>query len=129
MTVEDLLYSSLVGSANNTIETLVRVSGLKRDEFIKQMNVLVKKWGASSTHFVEPTGLSPDNKTSAYDYAMIAKNVLSHPIISKASVMAEYKFYTVNTKKFHRIRENKKLYRNFNSAFLNVGGPRGRITV
>jgi len=32
-------------------------------------------------------------------------------------------------KKFHRIRENKKLYRNFNSAFLNVGGPRGRITV
>lgn len=28
-------------------------------------------------------------------------------------------------KKFHRIPDNKKLYRNFNSAFQNVGGPRG----
>ena len=28
-------------------------------------------------------------------------------------------------KKWHRIRDNKKLYRNFNSAFKNVGGPRG----
>jgi hypothetical protein len=29
-------------------------------------------------------------------------------------------------KKWHRISQNKKLYRNFNSAFKNVGGPRGR---
>ncbi|MFC1821578.1 hypothetical protein ACFL9T_02645 [Thermodesulfobacteriota bacterium] len=28
-------------------------------------------------------------------------------------------------KKWHRISQNKKLYRNFNSAFKNVGGPRG----
>ncbi|MDR1487893.1 MAG: hypothetical protein LBT62_07900 [Deltaproteobacteria bacterium] len=29
-------------------------------------------------------------------------------------------------KKFHRISDNKRLYRDFNSAFLNVGGPRGQ---
>ena len=29
-------------------------------------------------------------------------------------------------KKWHRIKNNKTLYRNFNSAFENVGGPRGR---
>jgi hypothetical protein len=28
-------------------------------------------------------------------------------------------------KKWHRIRDNKLLYRDFNSAFRNVGGPRG----
>ncbi|MDR1314623.1 MAG: hypothetical protein LBQ12_13280 [Deltaproteobacteria bacterium] len=28
-------------------------------------------------------------------------------------------------KKWHRLRDNKRLYRNFNSAFSNVGGPRG----
>ena len=28
-------------------------------------------------------------------------------------------------KKWHRIEQNKKLYRNFNSVFENVGGPRG----
>lgn len=29
-------------------------------------------------------------------------------------------------KKFHRVAEYKKLYRDFNSAFTNVGGPRGK---
>jgi hypothetical protein len=29
-------------------------------------------------------------------------------------------------KKWHRTADNKKLYRNFNSAFQNVGGPRGQ---
>jgi hypothetical protein len=31
-------------------------------------------------------------------------------------------------KKWHRIRNYKSLYRNFNSAFENVGGPRGHFT-
>lgn len=31
-------------------------------------------------------------------------------------------------KKWHRIRDYKSLYRNFNSAFVNVGGPRGRFS-
>ena len=29
-------------------------------------------------------------------------------------------------KKWHRTPDNKKLYRDFNSAFMNVGGPRGK---
>jgi len=29
-------------------------------------------------------------------------------------------------KKWHRTEHNKQLYRNFNSAFTNVGGPRGK---
>ncbi len=31
-------------------------------------------------------------------------------------------------KKWHRIKDNKTLYRNFNSAFKNVGGPRGNTS-
>ena len=30
-------------------------------------------------------------------------------------------------KKWHRIKQNKRLYRDFNSAFTNVGGPRGNF--
>ncbi len=30
-------------------------------------------------------------------------------------------------KKWHRVRHNKRLYRDFNSAFRNVGGPRGHF--
>lgn len=31
-------------------------------------------------------------------------------------------------KKWHRIKDYKSLYRNFNSGFRNVGGPRGNFT-
>ncbi len=109
LTVEDLLYTSLVGSANNTVETLVRVSGLERDEFIKNMNDIVLTWGASSTKFVEPTGLAPENVTSAIDYAIIANKVLKNKFIAETSVTAEYKFTTVTTEIDKRIRNTNKI--------------------
>ncbi len=109
MTIEDLLYASLVGSANNAIETLVRASGLPRDEFIKKMNQFAADCGADSTRFVEPTGLSPENVSSAKDYALITKKVFTHPIIQKASTMAKYKFSTINTQESHTIRNTNKL--------------------
>jgi len=121
MTIENLLYSSLVGSANNAIESLVRVSGLSRDDFIKTMNQKVKQWGATSTYLVEPTGLSPENVSSALDYAIITKNILSHPIIEKASTMNEYKFSTINTAKPHRIKNTNQL---ISTNHFNITGSK-----
>jgi D-alanyl-D-alanine carboxypeptidase len=109
LTIEDLIYASLVGSANNTVETLVRVSGMSRSQFIAKMNTTVINYGASSTNFVEPTGLSPENVSSALDYAIITKEVLKNPIIQKASTMAEYKFFTINTQKSHRVKNTNNI--------------------
>ena len=121
LTVEDLLYAALVGSANNAIESLVRVSGLTRDEFILKMNQEVANWGAVSTHFIEPTGLAPENVSSALDYAIITKEVYTHPIIQKASVMYKYKFITLNTKKAHTITNTDKLLQ---VSSLNITGSK-----
>ncbi|MDO9399642.1 MAG: RlpA-like double-psi beta-barrel domain-containing protein [bacterium] len=121
LTVEDLVYSSLVGSANNAVETLVRVSGLSREEFINRMNQSVINWGATATHFVEPTGLSPQNVSSVLDYAIITKEIYTHPIIKKASTIAEYKFTTINTKKYHRIKNTDKL---INTSNLKIAGSK-----
>ncbi|MBU0879723.1 MAG: RlpA-like double-psi beta-barrel domain-containing protein [Patescibacteria group bacterium] len=121
LTIEDLVYSSLVGSANNAVETLVRISGLSREEFIKRMNQSVADWGATATHFVEPTGLSPQNVSSALDYAIITKEIFIHPIIKKASTIVEYKFTTINTKKAHRIKNTNKL---INASNLKIAGSK-----
>jgi len=121
LTIEDLLYAALVGSANNAIETLVRVSGFKRDEFILKMNQEVVNWGATNTKFIEPTGLSPENVSSALDYAIITKEVYTHPIIQKASTMYKYKFTTINTKKAHTITNTDKLLQTSN---LNITGSK-----
>ncbi len=123
LTIEDLIYSSLVGSANNTIETLLRVSGMPRDNFIEKMNEAVNNWGATSTRLIEPTGLSPQNVSSAADYVVITKEVLKHPIIQKASVMEKYEFYTVNTKERYRVRNTNKIIatNNFNITGSKTG--------
>ena len=111
LTVEDLVYASLVGSANNTVETLVRASGLNRDEFIAKMNDLVYNWGASSTRFVEPTGLAPENVSSCLDYAIITNEVYKHPILNKASIAGEYSFNTINKDVRHRLKNTNSLFK------------------
>ncbi|MBI2459822.1 MAG: serine hydrolase [Parcubacteria group bacterium] len=121
VTVENLFYAALVGSANNAIETLARVSGSDRADFILKMNQTVAGWGASSTHFIEPTGLSPENVSSAFDYAIITKEVYTNPIIQKASVMPRYKFTTINTKKAHTINNTDKLLQ---ANRLNITGSK-----
>ena len=125
MTVEDLVYSALVGSANNAVESLVRASKLTRPEFISKMNSLVKTWGATDTKFVEPTGLSPDNHTTAHDFALIMKKVFQHPIIEKISKTEVYEFYTINTKEYHRLKNTNKLL-NF-TGFEFAGSKTGYL--
>ncbi len=109
MTVRDLLYAALVGSANNAVESLVRVSGLKRETFIAKMNSTVKKWGAKNTKFVEPTGLSPENMSSVSDYAIITKEALKDKNLQKIDTTKSYTFKTINTKKSHTMKNTSKL--------------------
>ncbi|MEI6836000.1 MAG: RlpA-like double-psi beta-barrel domain-containing protein [Candidatus Falkowbacteria bacterium] len=109
MTLSDLLYAALVGSANNAVESLVRNSGLTRDEFISRMNDKVVSWGATSTSFIEPTGLSEKNVSSPHDYAIIARGAYANPIIKKISTTSSYSFSTVNTKVKHTIKNTDKL--------------------
>jgi len=125
LTIENLLYSTLVGSANNAIESLVRVSGLSRENFIKKMNENAKLWGAVNTLFVEPTGLSPDNVSSPYDYAIMMKEVLKNSLIEKISTTKSYSFSTINTKITHRINNTNQLVKN--SSHNIIGSKTGYL--
>jgi D-alanyl-D-alanine carboxypeptidase len=125
MTVEDLIYSALVGSANNAVESLVRVSGLKRADFIANMNKLARDWGATNTKFVEPTGLSPDNVSSPYDYAIMVKEIFKNPLIQKISTTKTYTFTTINTKEAHKLTNTDQLLKN--AAYNILGSKTGYL--
>ena len=114
VTAKDLIYSSLAGSANNAVETLVRASGLKREEFIKQMNQYVRQIGAKDTHFVEPTGLSSNNVSSAQNYAKIIAEVTEEPLIRQASTAESYEFTTQNTDRRLRVKNTNDLLSRIN---------------
>jgi rare lipoprotein A len=111
LTVKDALYAALVGSANNMVETLVRVSGLPRAKFIQKMNDTAKKYGATQTKFVEPTGLSPENVSSARDYAIITKKAIAaQPLIKTITSTAVYRLSLANRKKVFSIKNPNHLF-------------------
>ena len=125
LTIENLLYSALVGSANNAVESLVRVSGLSRAKFIALMNTTVKNWGATSTHFVEPTGLSPENVSSPLDYAIITKEAFANPLLKKITTTVKYSFKTINTKKVHNLTNTDQLVKD--GTYPIIGSKTGYL--
>lgn len=118
VTIKDLVHASLIGSTNNTVETLVRISGLSRDAFIKKMNANAAAWGAKKTRFVEPTGLSPQNVTTASEYAIISREVFMSPIIATATTMPSYTVKTINTKIAHSFKNTNLLARDAGAGLL-----------
>lgn len=116
--LKDFVYASLIGSTNNTVETLVRFSGLTRESFIARMNARVKQWGATQTRFVEPTGLSPKNVTTARDYVIIAREAFLDPTIASASVRPSYSLTTRNTKTAHNFKNTNLIARETGSELL-----------
>lgn len=125
LSVADLLYSTLVGSANNTAESLARVSGLGRDKFIARMNSLVKEWGAKDTSFIEPSGLAPENVSSPFDYAIIAKEALADPLVAKITSTKSYSFSTRDTKVAHTLTNTNQLLKT--SAYHITGSKTGYL--
>ena len=90
LTVEELIYSILLKSANDSSVVLAEaISGSEKD-FVKLMNTKAKLMGAKNTNFTNPHGLHDENHYStAYDLASIAK-------------------YAINNKKFLEIVGTKK---------------------
>jgi len=111
MTIENLVYAALVGSANNAVESLVRISGISRDMFIAKMNEFAASAGATSTHFIEPTGLSQDNVSTAREYALLTGEIFKNPVIQNISITPKYKFSTINTKKLHTMSNTNNFIR------------------
>ena len=79
---KDLLYPLLMVSSNDAAEALARTYGRKK--FIEKMNEFAQSIGAYRTHFVDPSGLSPDNVSTARDFAIILTwlNNYDHEIVS-----------------------------------------------
>jgi D-alanyl-D-alanine carboxypeptidase len=107
--VEDLFYTGLVGSANNSIYALARSTGLSREEFVKKMNDKAQEWGLDKTYFFEPSGLSPQNVSSAKDFAKIAYYAFTDENIRKATSYKYWEFRTINDNKYHKVKSINNL--------------------
>ena len=82
--VDTLLKSIAVASANDACVAMAEYVGGSVEEFVVLMNKRAKELGMNDTNFVNTNGLPVDNHyTSAYDIALMSKELLKHEKISK----------------------------------------------
>jgi D-alanyl-D-alanine carboxypeptidase len=95
VTVRDLFYLSLVGSANSATRALVSATGMTQKEFVAKMNKKVQSLGLKKTSFVDPVGLSDFNVSTAAEVTKIANEALKNKYIQEATLTKKYNFTTL----------------------------------
>jgi len=90
--VEDLLKCIAVSSANDAVVAMAEKISGSTEEFIRFMNNKTKELGLENTNFANPHGLDDENHySSAYDMAILAKELLKYPDILKyTSIYEDY---------------------------------------
>jgi serine-type D-Ala-D-Ala carboxypeptidase (penicillin-binding protein 5/6) len=111
MTTKEMLRGIAIGSGNDaSVAMAERIAG-SEDAFVQMMNDKAKKLGLTHTKFQNTTGLPVnDHYSTAYDMAIMAKELLKYQEITKFTGMYEAylrentdnKFWLVNTNKLVR---------------------------
>ena len=87
-TVEELLKSTVIASANDAAVALAELIAGTEEAFAERMNQRAKELGMNSTHFENATGLDDtvtNHVTSAYDIALMSRELIKHSIVTDYS--------------------------------------------
>jgi len=84
ITIETLLYSALMKSANDAAVALSEAVGGSEEEFVNLMNRKAIALGLNNTRFVNPNGLPGAGQyITAYDLAEIMRQVIKYPVLKQ----------------------------------------------
>jgi D-alanyl-D-alanine carboxypeptidase (penicillin-binding protein 5/6) len=108
MTTKEMLRGIAIGSGNDAAVAMAeRIAG-SEDAFVEKMNEKAKELGLKHTHFKNTTGLPVDGHYStAYDMAVMAKELLKYEDITKYTGMYEAYLREKTDKKFWLVNTNK----------------------
>lgn len=90
LTRSEALHLALMSSENHAAQLLGRTYPGGLSAFVEAMNAKASLLGMSASHFVDPTGLSPDNRSSPQDLVRLVKAAHDHPIMRDYSTSAGY---------------------------------------
>lgn len=86
----DMLHLALMSSENRAAHALGRHHPGGMPAFVRAMNDKARALGMRHTHFVEPTGLSADNVSTARDLIKLVQATAQHPLIRHYSTNEKY---------------------------------------
>ena len=81
----ELLLLALMSSENRAAHALGRTYPGGMQTFVRRMNAKAQQLGMTQTHYVEPTGLSSSNQSSAHDLAALVKVAHTDPLLRQFS--------------------------------------------
>ncbi len=86
----EMLHLALMSSENRAANALGRTHPNGMAAFVKAMNNKAKSLGMKDTRYVEPTGLSSQNRSSAQDLATLVAATSSNPVLRQLSTSLGY---------------------------------------
>ena len=108
--MEDMLYSLMLESHNDTAVAIAETIAGSEENFAKLMNEKAKEMGAFETNFVTANGLDDINHyTTAYDLAIITSFALKNEEFLKIIKCANHNFSEINGKGNYNV-SNKDVF-------------------
>ncbi|MGI6449576.1 MAG: D-alanyl-D-alanine carboxypeptidase family protein [Desulfitobacteriia bacterium] len=90
-TLEEMLIAIAVGSANDCCVAVAEHIYGTHEEFVDKMNQKARNLGLKNTNFVNSYGLpAKGHYSSAYDLAVLGREALKYPLITKLTAIKEY---------------------------------------
>jgi serine-type D-Ala-D-Ala endopeptidase (penicillin-binding protein 7) len=86
----ELLHLALMSSENRAAHALGRTYPGGMDAFVAQMNAKAKMLGMKDTRYIEPTGLSSQNQSSAHDLATLVGTAYQDPVLREYTTSPGY---------------------------------------
>jgi serine-type D-Ala-D-Ala endopeptidase (penicillin-binding protein 7) len=102
----ELMHLALMASENRAAYAIGAAYPGGMPALIEAMNRKARELGMSDSHFVEPTGLSSDNRSSAHDLALLVKAAYQNPVLRE---------YSTDTDASVSVGRRKVQFRNTNS--------------
>ena len=90
LTRREMLHLALMSSENRAANALGRTYPGGLSLFVAQMNAKARALGMRDTRYVEPTGLSSKNQSSAHDLAILVNVAHSDPVLREFSTSPGY---------------------------------------
>ena len=94
ITLDNLLHLTLIASDNAAARALARLSHGGTASFVDRMNSKAAELGLESMSFTDPSGLRPENVSTAYDLSRLITYASSDERIAPIMRTAEYKVNT-----------------------------------
>ncbi len=103
---DKLLELALLASDNHAASSLARHYPGGMAAFLEAVRLKVAALGLTSTRVSEPTGLSPDNRSSASDLAVLLRAAAGYPAIAAATTQVRGQV-VVNGRPYRAVNTNR----------------------